>query len=66
LEVAEPRMQEFAEFRETWNIDFPEEQLTDRKHKQESGWISKGFFPLKFRRKIEDRIETDELSDEFD
>lgn len=43
LEVGELRIREFTEFREIRDIDFPEEQLTDRRRKLEWGWINKVF-----------------------
>jgi hypothetical protein len=37
MDIHEPRIRQFAEFREIWDIDFPEEQLTDMMRKQEGG-----------------------------
>jgi hypothetical protein len=66
LDVDEPWIGEFAKFREIWDIDFLEQPLTHRRRKQEWKWINKWFFPMKFHRKIEGKINGDESSVESD
>ena len=54
LQVDEDKIRNFSEFKEIWEINFPEENLTPRRKNQRWGWINEEFFPEEFRRMIQE------------
>lgn len=50
LTVDEQRLRAYPEFHEVWEIDYPEESLSQRRRAQVWGWLNKSHFPRDFLR----------------
>jgi hypothetical protein len=51
LIVNDQRLRRYPEFQEVWEIDYPEESLSQRRRGQVWGWLNKDYFPRNFLRR---------------
>ena len=54
LKVEEDKIKNFKEFKEIWEINYPEENLSERRRNQRWGWINKDYFPAEFLENLQD------------
>jgi hypothetical protein len=48
LIVNDQRLRGYPEFREVWEVDYPEESLSQRRTQQRWGWLNVAYFPRDF------------------
>jgi hypothetical protein len=48
LILNDQRLRAYPEFREVWEIDYPEESLSNRRRQQVWGWLNEDYFPGDF------------------
>lgn len=52
LRLNRQKIENSKNFKEVWDINYPEEKLSARRRNSKRGWINQQYFPKKFQRKV--------------